>query len=90
MRSSCYASIILFFIFIIIEHKLRIIIFPYKKKKQPFILIWSMDHIYFQLIMVSFVGIFFLLNIQIQTTGTDKLDCSYILLDTISFLASHR
>lgn len=44
-----------------------------------------MDHIYFQLIMVSFVGSVFFFFLHILMTDTDKLDCSYIVGHDIFF-----
>lgn len=75
-RNACYTSIIfIIFFFIIIEHKLRIIILPYKKKTTLRIMEYG-SYLY-SINYGSFVSVFF--NVHPDGWCFDKFGRSYII-----------
>lgn len=84
-RNACYTSIIFIIFFLLLSSISYGLLFYPTKKKQPFVL-WNMDHIYIQLIMVR-SSVFFLTCTLMADVSINLV--AVILLDTVSFLASH-
>jgi len=87
-RDACYASIIfiIFFFIIIIEHKLRIIILPYKKQKTTLHIMEYGSYLY-SINYGWFVSVFFIYTLIADVPM--NVAAVIIFLDSISFLASY-